>query len=58
MVTIEWSEEDEAYIARDLDMPGCCSHGDTEFLALDQLGDARIAWLRAKLALTQSGGGE
>lgn len=50
MVTLEWSGQDEAYVARDLEMPGCCADGPTEVEALLQLQEARVAWLRAKLA--------
>lgn len=28
-VVIQWSEEDQAYLARAPELPGCITHGDT-----------------------------
>lgn len=51
MVTIEWSDEDEAYIAQDNTRPGCCADGPTELLAFGELQCAREAWDEAATEL-------
>jgi len=44
MVKIWWSEEDQAFIAKDDDRPGCSACDATEAGALRELCDARVAW--------------
>lgn len=48
MVTIFWSQDDQAYVATDGMRPGCCAVGDTEADALYELDDARKAWDEAR----------
>lgn len=43
MITIDWSDEDEAYLAKS-DMPKCMAHGNTETEALEQLLIAVDNW--------------
>jgi predicted RNase H-like HicB family nuclease len=43
-IVIEWSEEDETYIASVPALPGCKSHGDTYELALAMVQRAATAW--------------
>ena len=44
-VTIEWSPEDNAFIARVPEMPGCVADGDTREAALTMLYEVADAWL-------------
>ena len=39
-ITISWSEEDEAFVARVPALSGCISHGDTYQEALENIQDA------------------
>lgn len=46
---IEWSEEDQAYIARCLEFPGLAAHGDTGEAALREIRivvDEAVKWLK------------
>jgi predicted RNase H-like HicB family nuclease len=39
-ITVEWSQEDEAYVARVPALPGCAAHGETE---AEAVGEVRVA---------------
>lgn len=39
-IVVEWSEEDDAFVARVPALPGCAAHGDTEAEAVQE---ARVA---------------
>lgn len=42
---IYWSEEDQCYIAKAPDLPGCIAHGDTDELALMNIKEAIKLWI-------------
>ncbi len=45
---IEWSEEDQVYIARCLEFPGLAAHGDSAELALEEIKivvEESVKWL-------------
>ncbi len=42
---INWSDEDEAFIAEVPELPGCMAHGDTRQVALSRVSDAIKLWL-------------
>ena len=44
-VVIYWSAEDDAFVAEAPDLPGCAAHGDTQGMALEQVGRAVELWL-------------
>ena len=44
-VLVGWSEDDAAYVARVLDLPGCLAHGETQDEALDQAREAIALYL-------------
>jgi predicted RNase H-like HicB family nuclease len=44
-VTLTWSDDDEAYIAKVLELPGCRAHGDTRQEALTHIELAIQDWL-------------
>ena len=44
-VLVGWSEDDAAYVARVLDLPGCLAHGETQNEALDQAREAIALYL-------------
>lgn len=47
---VEWSEEDNGYIAIAPQLPGCSAFGSTRSEALDQLSYAIEAWIEAAKA--------
>lgn len=44
---LEWDPEDETWIARVPDLPGCLAFGDTQAEALQELQTAIPAWIAA-----------
>jgi predicted RNase H-like HicB family nuclease len=44
-VVIDWSREDQVYVAEVPKLPGCFAHGDTEHLALLNANQAIDLWL-------------
>ncbi len=42
-----WSEEDEAYLCLDPDLPGCSAAGNTPLEAVQEMQDAIASWLQA-----------
>jgi antitoxin HicB len=44
-IELEWSEEDDAYLARVVDLPGCIADGETEREAIDAARVAARLWL-------------
>jgi predicted RNase H-like HicB family nuclease len=44
-IVIEWSDEDQAFIATVPELPGCVTHGDTYEEALQQGQDAMESWI-------------
>lgn len=42
-----WSDEDEGFIARAPDLPGCSAFGETQEEAIDELQSAIEAWVEA-----------
>jgi predicted RNase H-like HicB family nuclease len=47
---IEWSDEDDAYIATVPELPGCRTHGETYEDAVRQGQDAISSWIEARRA--------
>ena len=45
--TLEWDTEDEIWVARVPDLPGCLAFGDTQAEALKELQVAIPAWIAA-----------
>ena len=45
--TLEWDAEDEIWVARVPDLPGCLAFGDTQSEALKELQVAIPAWIAA-----------
>ena len=43
--TIQWSEEDKAYIVTVPELPGCQTHGETYEEAVQQGKDAIASWI-------------
>lgn len=39
-VVINWSDEDEAYVAEAPELPGCAAHGDTRAEAVKMIEEA------------------
>ena len=44
-VTICWSNEDGAFVAEVLELPGCTAHGNTQQAALKHIRQAVALWL-------------
>ena len=44
-ITIYWSNEDEAFVAEVPELPGCAAHGDSQQMALKEIGQAIDLWL-------------
>ena len=44
-IIIYWSNDDCAYVAEVPELPGCMAHGDTQEVALDNIGQAVELWL-------------
>jgi predicted RNase H-like HicB family nuclease len=42
---IDWSDEDQAFIAEALELPGCLAHGPTPEAALASAQEAIRLWL-------------
>lgn len=48
-IVIQWSPEDEAFVAEAPELPGCISHGDTYEAALRNVRDAMEGWISTAL---------
>ena len=48
-IQLEYSEEDNVYLAEVVELPGCISYGETEQEALEMIKDAMRAWIYAAL---------
>ncbi len=46
-ILIYWSNEDGVYVAEAPELPGCMAHGDSEEVALENIGQAVELWLEA-----------
>ena len=46
LVTIGWSEEDQAYVAEAPELPGCATHGSSMSEASKHIEDAIDTWLK------------
>jgi predicted RNase H-like HicB family nuclease len=46
-VLLVWSQDDEAFIARALELPGCVAHGETREEAVEQVQIAIENWIDA-----------
>ena len=44
-IIIFWSKEDNCFIAEVPELPGCISHGNTEFEAINNINQAQKLWL-------------
>ena len=44
-IIIYWSKEDEAFVAKVPELPGCATHGDTQENALEQVNEAVKLWI-------------
>jgi predicted RNase H-like HicB family nuclease len=46
-IVIQWSEEDQAYLARAPELPGCITHGETYEEALKNAQEVIELWIEA-----------
>ncbi len=46
LVTITWSEEDQAYVAEAPELPGCATHGASVHEASKNIEDAMDTWFK------------
>jgi predicted RNase H-like HicB family nuclease len=46
-VIINWSDEDQAFVAEAPELPGCCAHGPTQEAALANAQEAIRLWIDA-----------
>ncbi len=44
-ILIQWSDEDQAFLARVPELPGCMAHGDTRGTAQRNIEEAIALWL-------------
>jgi len=44
-ILIYWSNEDHVFVAEVPELPGCCAHGDSEELALENVEEAIQLWI-------------
>ena len=44
-INLRWSDEDQAFIARVPELPGCMAHGEDPQSALDQVTEAMKLWI-------------
>jgi predicted RNase H-like HicB family nuclease len=44
-IILYWSEEDEAFVAEALELPGCAAHGPTQEAALASVQEAIRLWI-------------
>jgi predicted RNase H-like HicB family nuclease len=44
-IIIDWSDEDQVFIAEAPELPGCMAHGDSEESALQQAKEAIQLWI-------------
>jgi predicted RNase H-like HicB family nuclease len=45
LISIYWSNEDDAFIAEVPELPGCMTHGDTQATALARANEAIQLWI-------------
>lgn len=45
LISIYWSNEDQAFIAEVPELPGCMTHGDTQAAALARANEAIQLWI-------------
>ncbi len=45
-IIIYWSDEDQVFIAEIPELPGCMAHGETHDLALTNVKEAALLWLK------------
>ena len=48
-IILYWSNEDQAFVAEVLELPGCMAHGDTQEAALRHVNDAMQLWIDTAL---------
>ena len=46
-IDLRWSEEDQVFIARVPELPGCMAHGADHQSALEQIREAMSLWIVA-----------
>lgn len=44
-ITLYWSNEDQAFVAKAPELPGCMAHGDDQETALQNVKDAMQFWV-------------
>lgn len=44
-IILNWSNEDQVFIAEVPELPGCMAHGDSEETALRNINDAMQFWI-------------
>ena len=44
-IVLCWSDEDQAFIAKAHELPGCMAHGDDQEAALRNIKDAMQLWI-------------
>ena len=44
-IIIDWSDEDQVFVAEVPELPGCAAHGDTPNAALANCSDAITLWV-------------
>ena len=53
-ISIEWSEEDQVYIANVPELPGCMTHGQTYEEAVHNIIEVKDLWIETALATGMS----
>ena len=44
-IILYWSNDDDAFVAEVLELPGCMAHGDTQESALKNVNQAMALWI-------------
>lgn len=42
---LDWSNQDQAFVAEVPELPGCMAHGDSQEAALSHVNDAMLLWI-------------
>jgi predicted RNase H-like HicB family nuclease len=44
-IILHWSKSDNCFIAEIPELAGCIAHGETEFIALENINQAKELWI-------------
>jgi predicted RNase H-like HicB family nuclease len=53
-IILYWSKEDDCYVAEIPELPGCIAHGETEFIALQNIKEAQELWIETAIEFNDS----